>query len=112
MKYLYHDLDIDLALKEQAKWKSAVLSFAANTILPTANPSSADMPSRIVQFDIERDMHKSFINVILKSLFAGLKETMVMSKENRKENREAKKEAKKEAKNEQKNKKLSQKTEN
>jgi hypothetical protein len=44
-------------------------------------------------------MNKGFINIILKSLFNGLKETMVMSKENRKENREAKKEAKKERKN-------------
>lgn len=103
MKFLYHDIDIDLALKEQAKWKSSVLTFAANTIMPEANPVSADMPPRIVQFDVDRDMHKSFINVILKSLFAGLKETMVMSKENRKENREAKKEAKREKKKEKNN---------
>lgn len=98
MKFLYHDLDIDLALKEQAKWKSSALAFAANTVLPSANPHSDKVPARIVQFQVERDMNKGFINIILKSLFNGLKETMVMSKENRKENREAKKEAKKERK--------------
>ena len=105
MKFLYHGLDIDLALKEQAKWKSSALAFAANTILPSANPHSDKVPPRIVQFTVERDMHKGFINIILKSLFAGLKETMIMSKENRKDNREAKKEARKEAKNDRKNKK-------
>ena len=105
MKFLYHDLEIDLALKEQAKWKSSALAFAANTILPAANPASGTVPPRIVHFTVERDMNKSFINLVLKSLFAGLKETMIMSKENRKENREAKKEAKREAKNDRKNKK-------
>lgn len=105
MKFLYHDLDIDLALKEQAKWKSSALAFAANTILPSANPHSDKVPARIVQFEVERDMNKGFINIILKSLFSGLKETMIMSKANRKENREAKKEAKKEAKNDRKSKK-------
>jgi hypothetical protein len=105
MKFLYHDLDIDLALKEQAKWKSSALAFAANTILPAANPHSEKVPARVVQFHVERDMNKGFINIILKSLFAGLKETMIMSKENRKDNREAKKEAKREAKNNRKNKK-------
>ena len=45
MKFLYHELDIDLALKEQAKWKSSALAFAANTILPAANPHSDKVPS-------------------------------------------------------------------
>jgi|GEM_PF-599735 len=102
MKFLYHDLDIDLALKDQAKWKSSVLAFAANTILPAANPVSANMPEKIVKFSVERDMNKGFINIILKSLFAGLKETIILTKENRKEYKEEKKEAKKEAKKEKK----------
>ncbi len=109
MKFLYHDLDIDLALKDQAKWKSTALAFAANTILPEANPVSTNMPEKIVQFSVERDMNKGFINIILKSLFAGLKETVILTKENRKayqkEKKEAKREAKREKKNERKNKK-------
>ena len=105
MKFLYHDLDIEIELEGKAKWKSSVLAFGANTILPSANPA-AGQPTRIVQFHAERDMHKSFVNITIKSLLAGLKETMIMSKENKKafreEKREAKKEAKKKAKEERK----------
>jgi hypothetical protein len=110
MKFLYHDLDIDLAIKDQAKWKSTALAFAANTILPEANPVSANMPEKIVQFSVERDMNKGFINIILKSLFAGLKETMVLTKENRKEYRAEKKEVKKQAKREKKKERKNKKT--
>ena len=83
-----------------------MLAWGANTILPSANPASATMPPRIVNFRVERDMHKSFVNITIKSLLAGLKETMIMSKENKKafraEKKEAKKEAKKKAKEERK----------
>jgi hypothetical protein len=103
MKFLYHDLDIDLALKDQAKWKSTALAFAANTILPEANPVSANMPEKVVQFSVERDMNKGFINIILKSLFTGLKETVILTKENRKEYQKDKKAAKKEARRDKKN---------
>jgi hypothetical protein len=106
MKFLYHDLDIDIALEGKAKWKSSVLEFGANTVLPSANPASATMPPRIVNFRAERDMHKSFVNITIKSLLAGLKETMIMSKENKKafraEKKEARKETKKKAKEERK----------
>jgi len=98
MKFLYHGLDIEIDLEGKAKWKSSVLQFGANTILPAANPASATMPPRIVNFQAERDMHKSFVNITIKSLLAGLKETMIMSKENKKAFRAEKKEAKKDAK--------------
>lgn len=91
MKFLYHDLDIDLAFKNAA-WANSIVAFAANTILESSNPPSADAPPRIVKFQIERDMNKGFVNVLIKSLLNGLKETMIMSKENRKA---YKKEAKK-----------------
>jgi len=42
-------------------------------------------------------MNKGFINIILKSLFAGLKETIILTKENKKDYKADKKEAKKEA---------------
>ena len=98
IKFLYHDLDIEIDLEGKAKWKSSILQFGANTILPSSNPASATTPPRIVNFRAERDMHKSFVNITIKSLLAGLKETMIMSKENKKAHREEKKEAKKEAK--------------
>ncbi len=98
MKFLYHDLEVDLELQDKAKWKSSVLAFAANTALHSSNPGSRDLPPREVQFHIERDVHKGFVNVIIKSILNGLKETMIMSKENRKTYKEAKKKSKQESK--------------
>lgn len=91
MKFLYHDLEINLELQEKAKWKSAVITFAANSLLNTSNPISATLPPRIVKFQIDRDMTKGFVNILIKSMLNGLKETMVMSKENRKTYQDAKK---------------------
>ncbi|HEV8271366.1 MAG TPA: hypothetical protein VGQ04_08680 [Chitinophagaceae bacterium] len=96
MKFLYHDLDLEIELEGKAKWKSDVLAFGANTLLPSANPAPG-LPPRVVSFKAERDMHKSFVNITIKSLLAGLKETVLMSKENKKAFRQEKKEAKKEA---------------
>ena len=95
MKFLYHDLEIDLELKEQAKWKSSFLAFTANSVMNSSNPVSATLPPRNVQFHIERDMNKGFLNVIIKSIMNGLKETMIMSKENRKAYKESKRNSKK-----------------
>lgn len=100
MKFLYHDLSIDLHLKEQAKWKSSVVAFGANTALHSNNPISENSPERTVHFEAERDMNKGFINLIIKSVLSGMKETMIMSKENRKEFNELKRETRKEAKRE------------
>lgn len=102
MKFLYHDLKADIDLKDQAKWKSDILSFAGNTIVASSNPVSPDKPAKEVQFTVERDMNKGFINIMIKSVLAGFKETMMMSKENRKTYKEAKKDSKKKAKEEKK----------
>jgi hypothetical protein len=96
MKFLYHDLEVDLELQDQAKWKSSVIAFAANSAVHSSNPASPNQPPREVSFNIERDMNKGFVNVIIKSILNGLKETMIMSKENRKAFKETKREAKKE----------------
>jgi len=98
MKFLYHDLDMDLALKDKAKWMNNLISFVGNTITQSSNPPSANKPAKIVQFRAERDMNKGFINILIKSALAGCKETMFMSKENRKRYKEAKKDAKNENK--------------
>jgi hypothetical protein len=99
MKFLYHDLDVDLELKEKAKWKSSVLAFAANTVVASANPASEKYPPRIVQYDFERDTTKSFISITIKSVLTGLKESVLMSKENRKAYKEEKKKFKEEQRN-------------
>lgn len=100
MKFLFHDLDVDLDLEKQGDWTNSILSFAANNILIKDNPASAHLPPRIVQFDVERDMNKGFINILLRSVFDGMKETIIMSKNNKKDYRKAKKEARKEAREE------------
>ena len=96
MQFLYHGLEVDLELKNKAKWKSSVLAFAANTAVNEANPVAPDRPARIVRYHADRDMNKGFVNIIIKSVLSGLKETMIMSKENRKAHKKAKKKYKKE----------------
>jgi hypothetical protein len=98
MKFLYHDLKIDLELKDQAKWKSSVLAFAANEIVNSSNPVNGQ-PARIVKFSAERDRNKGFVNILIKSALSGLKETIIMSKENKKAHKAAKKQAQQKARN-------------
>ena len=95
MQFLYHDLEVDLELKNMAKWKSSLLAFAANTAVNEANPVSEDRPARTVSYHADRNMNKGFVNILIKSLLSGLKETMIMSKENRKAHKKEKKKFKK-----------------
>jgi len=91
MKFLFHDLKIDMELSSKTKWQNSIITFAANTVLINANPAAAGQPPRVVQFRTDRDMNKGFINIILKSFFSGMKETMILSDENRKAFKETKK---------------------
>lgn len=91
MKFLYSDLKLDVELKNHAKWKNDVLSSVGNAVVVSSNPPSPNKPPRVVQFHVDRDMNKGFINIIIKSLLAGFKETVVMSKENRKAYKDEKK---------------------
>jgi hypothetical protein len=91
MKFLYHDLNIEMDLTGKPNWQNSIITFAANTFLNNANPPAAMQPARIVEFKADRDMNKGFINIILKSFFSGMKETMIMSKENKKAYKEEKK---------------------
>lgn len=97
MKFLYHDLKMDIHLQKKAEWKNSLLSFAANTVVASSNPVSEGLPPKVVNFGIDRDMNKAFVNVLIKSALTGLKETVVMSKENKKAYREAKKKVKTES---------------
>jgi len=97
MKFLYHDLKVDLEIKDNPNWMNSALAFAGNTYLNASNPPSENLPPRIVQYHVERDMNKGFVNILIKSVLGGLKETMIMSKENKKAYKKEKKAAKKEA---------------
>lgn len=97
MKFFYHDLDVDMKLSDK-KWQNDIVAFAANTYLSSSNPPADGSPPKIVQFNAERDMNKGGFNIILKSFLAGMKETMIMSKDNKQAYKEAKKAAKEEKK--------------
>lgn len=100
LTFLYHDLKVNLELEDKAKWKSDIITFGANTALNTNNPANPAMPPREVKFQADRDMNRSFVNLIIKSILDGVKETMNLSKENRKEFNQTKREARKEARKE------------
>jgi hypothetical protein len=90
MKFLYHDLDVDLKVTDK-KWQNSLVAFAANTYLSTNNPPQAGMPPKIVNYKAERDLNKGGFNPILRSFLSGMKETMILSKENKKAYKEEKK---------------------
>ena len=87
MTFLYNDLHIEMQTgsKEKKKgFQNKFLSAVANSYLYLNNPAEPDMPPREVNFHVERDMNKSFINLLIKGLLAGIKESIIPSKENRK----------------------------
>lgn len=98
LTFLYHDLKVDLTLENKAKWKSDLLTFGANTALHSNNPASDKIPARSVKSNAERDMNRGFVNLVIKSILDGMRETMLLSKENRKEFNRAKREARKDDK--------------
>jgi len=97
MIFLYNDLNIEIQNNNKAKKKgfqNLLLSTAANTIMLSNNPVHADAPPRKVKFEVARDMNKGFINILIKSLLSGMKESLLPSKENRKQYKEVKKHSK------------------
>ncbi|HSF44701.1 MAG TPA: DUF748 domain-containing protein, partial [Chitinophagaceae bacterium] len=44
MKFLYNSLQLDVELKNQAKWKNDVLSTVGNAVLSSSNPPSPNKP--------------------------------------------------------------------
>jgi hypothetical protein len=97
MVFLYNNLNIEIQSNDKEKKKgfqNLVLSTAANTIMLSNNPVHADAPPRKVKFEVARDMNKGFINILIKSLLSGMKESLLPSKENRKQYKETKKHSK------------------
>ncbi len=102
MKFLYHDLVVNFELVDKPKWKSTVLGLAANAYLNSANPSSDNLPERSVKFNVVRDKRNGYLSMLIKSILDGVKETFIMSKENKKAYQVTKDEYKKKAKEERK----------
>ncbi|MCX6239258.1 MAG: DUF748 domain-containing protein [Bacteroidia bacterium] len=96
MEFLYHDLGLTIDLQKFSKFKNSLITFAAKSFLNSSNPISPEKPARVVAFTVERDVNKGFINLIVKSVVSGLKETIHPSKENRKLNHDSNRAVRKE----------------
>ncbi len=78
VKFLYNDMKIDIYKKGNEggeQKKRGLISFIANSfILKKSNPG-ADGITRVENVSYTRDIHKSFFNVILKTMLAGVFKT-------------------------------------
>ena len=78
LEMLYSDLKISLLKKhkEENKYdKKGLASLAANIILKKSNPGKNGDAPRVVDVHFNRILHKSFFNLIWKTIFTGMKET-------------------------------------
>ena len=100
MKSLYHDLEFEMAPVEKVSLGTMIKGFVAKTIINNSNPPSPNLPTRVVQFHVDRDMRTGFIWIIVKSMLDGIQETFIMSKENKEVYREKKEVMKKREKEE------------
>jgi hypothetical protein len=98
MKWLYHDLVLEMAPADKVSLKTIIKGLLANTIINNSNPPSANQPAREVQVYVDRDMRTGFILMMVKSILEGVQETLVMSKDNKMVYREVKDEMKKKEK--------------
>jgi hypothetical protein len=76
---LYDDLKISLLKKDDddnSYKKKGLASFAANVIVKNANPIKDKV--REAHIDYDRNLNRSFFNIIWKSIFAGIKESVGM----------------------------------
>lgn len=100
MGFEYHGLEINILMEDKDNWINSVISLAANTYLKGSNPAKADDPPFVSKFKIERNMNKGSINMLMLSMAAGLKESLIMSRESKKDYKKVKSENKKKKKKE------------
>lgn len=77
MTMKYEDLKIDVMKKEEDSKdlkKRGFLSFLANIVVINDNPKNERL--RKVEPEYERNIYKSFFNLVWKTLFTGIKETV------------------------------------
>jgi hypothetical protein len=87
MTFLYSNLKLDFQTGKvttgKKGFRNKILSTIANSYIYLNNPEP-EQPVRKVKFTVKRDMHKGFLNLLIKSILAGIRETALPSKENRK----------------------------
>lgn len=77
VKFIYSDLKVNILKKEEGSHefkKKGLMSFFANVlIIKDSNPAGGE--TRLAHPHYERDIKKSFFNLVWKTLFTGIKET-------------------------------------
>jgi hypothetical protein len=77
VKFLYSNLKVNILKKQDGSHefkKKGLLSFLANAlVIKDANPDGGE--TRLAHPRYERDITKSFFNLVWKTLFTGIKET-------------------------------------
>jgi hypothetical protein len=77
---LYHDIKISLLKKDEKEKKldkKGIASLLANIVIKDSNPRKDDEP-RTVDVHFNRILNKSFFNLLWKSIFTGIKESVGM----------------------------------
>jgi hypothetical protein len=75
---LYHGIKISLLKKDKEKNrydKKGLVSLAANILIKNSNPEGSE-PARVVNVHYNRAMNKSFFNLIWKTIFTGVKQSV------------------------------------
>lgn len=78
--FLYRNLKVNLLKKDENDAelkKKGFMSFLANTLIKNENTSTINHK----KVDFDRDMSKSFFNLVWKTVFAGVKSTVIGKKE-------------------------------
>jgi len=73
----YDDLKVDvLKIDKDSKdvSKKGLISFIANTLVKNENPNNNNLRKETPQYD--RDIQKSFFNLVWKTIFTGMKKTV------------------------------------
>ena len=73
----YDNLKVDVLKEDKDSkeiTKKGLKSFFANVLVKNSNPANGDLREKDPSFD--RDIHKSFFNLIWKTIFTGMKETL------------------------------------
>jgi len=94
---LYKDLKVSALVKQDdgSLGKDGLISFLVNALVVTPNNPEEGEPARISNFTHSHPPKQSFFNLMWKSIFTGIKENVIESKEDKKEKKKREKEKKK-----------------
>ena len=73
----YEDLKVDVLKRDKntkAVKKRGLASLSANLVVQNKNPGSSGL--RIMNPEFQRNIYKSFFNLVWKTIFTGMKETV------------------------------------